>query len=262
MSVTASESLPPLGEPQATARRKRLAHLARMVFDLMRERYQGGTNHEFDGIENAGLIDALRVCSSYTDQIGCLNYEDSLVIQLEGIDGHDYIIQFSLFGPEFSVHASRVRVTKLPLLVGPEGRVDSTFHTLDVLQEYSRRLKLGATTTDRAFLVGMALVIGFMDDQGDDPDEDARLAPLLAQITPTDDELSEIRAKLPPPSINYGEATPPLPDGTKVRVEPTELERDIDALRDLLLSVAGKAQGLPPDLAAQHDHYLHGQPKR
>jgi hypothetical protein len=205
MSVTASESLTPLGEPQATARRKRLAHLARMVFHLMRERFQGGTDHEYDGIENAGLIDALRVCSSYTDQIGCLNYEDSLVIQLEGIDGHDYIIHFSLFGPGFSVHASRVRVTKLPLLVGPKGQVESTFHTLDVLQEYSRRLKLGAMTTDRAFLIGMSIVIGFMDEQGEDQGEDARLAPLVAQVMPTSDELREIRAKLPPSSINYDE---------------------------------------------------------
>ena len=58
------------------------------------------------------------------------------------------------------------------------------------------------------------------------------------------------------------EGTPPLPEGTKVRIEPAEMPREIEALRDLLLSVAGKAQGLPPDLAAQHDHYLHGQPKR
>jgi hypothetical protein len=58
------------------------------------------------------------------------------------------------------------------------------------------------------------------------------------------------------------EGSPHLPEGMRVRFEPAEMERDIEALRDLLLSVAGKAQGLPPDLAAQHDHYLHGQPKR
>jgi hypothetical protein len=56
--------------------------------------------------------------------------------------------------------------------------------------------------------------------------------------------------------------TPALPEGTRVRIEPVELQRDVEALRELLLGVAGKAQGLPPDLAAQHDHYLHGQPKR
>jgi hypothetical protein len=63
MSATASESLSPLGEPMMAARRKRLAHLARMVFDLMRERYQGGTLRIYDGVEEAGLIDALRACS-------------------------------------------------------------------------------------------------------------------------------------------------------------------------------------------------------
>ena len=31
---------------------------------------------------------------------------------------------------------------------------------------------------------------------------------------------------------------------------------------EMLLRHAGKAVGLPEDLAAQHDHYLHGTPKR
>lgn len=29
-----------------------------------------------------------------------------------------------------------------------------------------------------------------------------------------------------------------------------------------LLGLAGKAEGLQPDMAEQHDHYLHGTPKR
>jgi len=29
-----------------------------------------------------------------------------------------------------------------------------------------------------------------------------------------------------------------------------------------LLELAGTAEGLPADLAEQHDHYLHGTPKR
>lgn len=62
--------------------------------------------------------------------------------------------------------------------------------------------------------------------------------------------------------VVFDEGTPPPPEGTRVRVEAAELQRDVEALRDLLLSVAGKAQGLPPDLAEQHDHYLHGRPKR
>ncbi len=31
---------------------------------------------------------------------------------------------------------------------------------------------------------------------------------------------------------------------------------------DALLEFAGAAKGLPPDLAENHDHYLHGTPKR
>jgi hypothetical protein len=31
---------------------------------------------------------------------------------------------------------------------------------------------------------------------------------------------------------------------------------------EALLEVAGSAQGLPSDLARNHDHYLHGAPKR
>ena len=31
---------------------------------------------------------------------------------------------------------------------------------------------------------------------------------------------------------------------------------------DFVLRVAGTAEGLPPDLAENHDHYLYGTPKR
>lgn len=60
-----------------------------------------------------------------------------------------------------------------------------------------------------------------------------------------------------------------LPEGARVRVEvlgPLSDERagsaEPSSLFQRLKSVAGAAKGLPPDLAAQHDHYLHGQPKR
>lgn len=33
------------------------------------------------------------------------------------------------------------------------------------------------------------------------------------------------------------------------------------ALRAVLLSAAGTCEGLPPDYAAEHDHYLYGTPK-
>jgi hypothetical protein len=59
-----------------------------------------------------------------------------------------------------------------------------------------------------------------------------------------------------------------LPEGAKVHVEvvaPTEEESTGPSERtlyDLFKPIIGAAKGLPPDLAENHDHYLHGQPKR
>jgi len=53
-----------------------------------------------------------------------------------------------------------------------------------------------------------------------------------------------------------------LAEGTKVRVEPVMVEDGVPTLEEMLGSVAGKAVGLPPDLAANHDDYLHGTPRR
>ena len=62
--------------------------------------------------------------------------------------------------------------------------------------------------------------------------------------------------------VVFDEGTPPLPEGTKVRVKPIDMEAEIRDLSRHLLSIAGKAEGLPSDLAEQHDHYIHGTPKR
>jgi hypothetical protein len=53
----------------------------------------------------------------------------------------------------------------------------------------------------------------------------------------------------------------PLPEGARVRirVEPTG---EPTTLAEKLLRWAGKGVDLPADLAENHDHYLHGQPKR
>jgi hypothetical protein len=57
-----------------------------------------------------------------------------------------------------------------------------------------------------------------------------------------------------------------LEDGTKVRVKPVpehqDTEGDISSLREMLLSFAGTVEGLPPDMALNHDHYLYGVPKK
>ena len=51
-------------------------------------------------------------------------------------------------------------------------------------------------------------------------------------------------------------------EGTRVRVNVEPTIEDRQTLRDLLLKHAGTVTGLPTDLAEQHDHYLHGTPKR
>jgi hypothetical protein len=64
------------------------------------------------------------------------------------------------------------------------------------------------------------------------------------------------------------EGGPPLPDGTRVEVvvpkpkpTPPPAEPGEPTLRSLL-KFAGVIKGMPADFAAQHDHYIHGTPKR
>ena len=54
----------------------------------------------------------------------------------------------------------------------------------------------------------------------------------------------------------------PWPKGTRVEVvvQPT-LEKK-PTLSERLLKHAGTVPDLPPDMAEQHDHYIHGTPKR
>jgi hypothetical protein len=54
-----------------------------------------------------------------------------------------------------------------------------------------------------------------------------------------------------------------VPEGTHVEVKvPINPDTAASPLGRVLLRFAGRAQGLPADMAAQHDHYLHGTPKR
>lgn len=50
-----------------------------------------------------------------------------------------------------------------------------------------------------------------------------------------------------------------IDDSTAVKASPPE---DSESLKDVLLSMAGTIDDLPPDAAEQHDHYLYGTPKR
>jgi hypothetical protein len=52
-----------------------------------------------------------------------------------------------------------------------------------------------------------------------------------------------------------------LPEGTRVGIGVLEPASPPESLGTFLLKSAGTVQGLPPDMA-EHDHYLHGRPKR
>ena len=53
-----------------------------------------------------------------------------------------------------------------------------------------------------------------------------------------------------------------LPDGTRVEVVVKAQAKAASPLGEALLKLAGAAVGLPEDMAEQHDHYIHGTPKR
>jgi hypothetical protein len=55
-----------------------------------------------------------------------------------------------------------------------------------------------------------------------------------------------------------------LPDGIEVEVLPMTAGVDPEAksLQEKLLNLSGKLKGYPPDLAKNHDHYIHGAPKK
>jgi hypothetical protein len=61
---------------------------------------------------------------------------------------------------------------------------------------------------------------------------------------------------------------PILPERVEVEVRlltentPPSEESRVPSLYERLKDVVGKAEGLPPDLAENHDHYLHGQDRR
>ena len=53
-----------------------------------------------------------------------------------------------------------------------------------------------------------------------------------------------------------------LPEGARIEVLVKPVDKAASPLGEMLLRHAGQATGLSNDLAAQHDHYLHGTAKR
>ncbi len=58
------------------------------------------------------------------------------------------------------------------------------------------------------------------------------------------------------------EGSPDLPEGAEVRVELLAAEEQCSTLGQRLMRFSGVLRGLPSDLARNHDHYLHGVPKK
>lgn len=53
-----------------------------------------------------------------------------------------------------------------------------------------------------------------------------------------------------------------LPEGARVTIQVEEVPEEVKSLREMLLSVAGTAEGAPEDAARNFRHYLYGQPRR
>lgn len=53
-----------------------------------------------------------------------------------------------------------------------------------------------------------------------------------------------------------------LPEGTEVWVEPVAEEDSLESLRRGLRELSGIIKDMPPDMARNHDHYIHGTPKK
>ena len=55
-----------------------------------------------------------------------------------------------------------------------------------------------------------------------------------------------------------------IPEGASVKVEVVEMvsaDNDVTKGWSDLMKLAGSVKDLPPDMAKNHDHYLHGRPK-
>jgi hypothetical protein len=53
-----------------------------------------------------------------------------------------------------------------------------------------------------------------------------------------------------------------LPEGAEVQVEVISNDGDKPTIWQQLFELAGTVEGLPPDMAENHDHYLYGVPKK
>ena len=53
-----------------------------------------------------------------------------------------------------------------------------------------------------------------------------------------------------------------LPEGAEVEVSPVTQQELLPTWAEVFKDLTGKAEGLPPDMARNRDHYIHGAQKR
>jgi hypothetical protein len=63
--------------------------------------------------------------------------------------------------------------------------------------------------------------------------------------------------------VVFDDSPVPLPEGTKVRIMPIEPRKpSTSTLAERYADFIGIIKGLPADLAVEHDHYIHGTPRK
>jgi hypothetical protein len=70
----------------------------------------------------------------------------------------------------------------------------------------------------------------------------------------------EFRGRVKDGVVVFKDAPPP--DGADVRVEIISLGAAPSSIWDKLKKYSGIVKGLPPDMARNHDHYIHGGQKK
>jgi hypothetical protein len=64
--------------------------------------------------------------------------------------------------------------------------------------------------------------------------------------------------------VVFDPGTPALPEGARIRMEVVQKGENSQGrtLAERYASIIGIAEGLPTDMAQEHDHYIHGTPRR
>lgn len=66
--------------------------------------------------------------------------------------------------------------------------------------------------------------------------------------------------------VVFPDGLPAIPEGSRVEVVHVEADEAIGAamrpISERYADIIGIAEGLPEDFASEHDHYIHGTPRR